>query len=206
MRPLRRSSVRSSRGHVRVDKSTDQAAWGLWALGAVVVLVGAIVVLQRVILPALRDDAPASSNRTWLEYAWTEQPVSREGVSQLADRLKDNGISRVYLEAAAWRRDGLLVEGEHVKAFVDALRGDYQDIEILLWLRMSGEEIADPVYRDSALALAQKAVHTWDFDGVQLNGRTILSGSESFIAMVRALNEAIGSPAVLSITVRTAAT
>jgi hypothetical protein len=166
-----------------------------------VLLVVIVLVVQRAILPALRDEESPGSNRTWLEYAWTVDPVIGDAVAQLADRLRDHEISRVYLEAAAWRRDGLMQEGAQAQAFVEALRDEFEGVEVLLWLRMSDQEIADEVHRDSALALAQKAVQTWGLDGVQLNSRAIPDGSESFIGMVRDLRTAVGDDALLSLTV-----
>ncbi len=201
MHYLRRSRIKSSRGHVRVEPASPWLEWGWWAVGAAVLLVVVVLVVQRVVLPAFRDEETAGSNRTWLEYAWTAEPVNDDAVSRLAKRLKDNEISRVYLEAAAWRRDGLLQEGDNAQAFVEALRRADSGVEVLLWLRMSGEEIANSVWRDSALALAQKAVQTWGLDGVQLNSRAIPDGSEAYINMVRGLNTAIGADAVLSLTV-----
>jgi len=186
---------------VRVEPASPWLEWGWWAVAAAVLLVVIVLAAQRVVLPALRGEEARGSNRTWLEYAWTVDPVNDDAVAKLAARLKENEISRVYLEAAAWRRDGLLQEGEHTQAFVEALRREYDGLDVLLWLRMSGEEIADPVWRDSALALAQKAVQTWGLDGVQLNSRAIPDGSESYIDMVRGLNTAIGAQAALSLTV-----
>jgi hypothetical protein len=54
--------------------------------------------------------------------------------------------------------------------------------------------------RETAIQLAQKAVQQWGFDGVQLNGRAVLNGSEAYVQLVRDLRTAIGSDAVLSVT------
>jgi hypothetical protein len=57
-------------------------------------------------------------------------------VRQLGQRLKANDIDRVYLEAAAWRTDGSLLEGENAADFGKALRDAYPKVQVLLWLRM----------------------------------------------------------------------
>lgn len=166
----------------------------------VLVVVGAIVITQAV-LPMMEDEEPQSSNRTWLEYAWTTTPPTQAAAQQLVRRLAENRIERVYLEVAAWRADGTLLEGEYVQALVQALRAADPGISLLAWLRMSGAEIAQPERQEAVRALAQKAVQQWGMDGVQLNGRAVFNGSDSYIQLVRALREDIGPDAVLSITV-----
>lgn len=201
MRFFRRSRLRSSRGHVRIEHTSPGVQWAVWAAAAVVVVVVAVMLITQVIAPALEDEESPGHNRTWLEYAWTSTPVNQDAVRQLAARLDDYHIDRVYVEAAAWRTDGTLLEGDHAAAFVAALRDASPKIEVLLWLRMSGEEITQPNRQMAAVDVAQKAVRQWDFDGVQLNGRTVFDNSEGFIQLVRDLRSAVGSDGLLSVTV-----
>ncbi len=201
VRYFRRSRLRSSRGHVRVDHVSPRAQWAVWAALAVALVVVVILVITQVIRPSLDQEDASSQNRTWLEFAWTTAPVNQDAVIQLARRLDDNDINRVYLEAAAWRTDGTLLDGEYAADFVRALREASPKIEVLLWLRMSGEEIAQPNRQMAAVDLAQKAVRQWDFDGVQLNGRAVIDGNEAYIQLVRDLRSAVGSGALLSVTV-----
>ena len=201
MRYFRRSRMRSSRGHVRIEHTSPWVQRGAWAAAAFAVLVVVTMVITQVIEPALDDKESSSQNRTWLEYAWTTSPVNQDAVRQLVQRLDENGISQVYLEAAAWRTDGTLLEGEYTADLVAALRDAWPKIEVLVWLRMSGDEVAQPNRQMAAVDLAQKAVRQWDFDGVQLNGRAIRDGSESYIQLVRDLRSAVGSEALLSVTV-----
>lgn len=201
MRWLRRSRLQSSRGHVRVEQGLPWDRWivaGGTLLGVIVVLV---IVITQVLLPLFEEKSTKTSNRTWLEYAWTTTSPSPAAVGQLAGRLKDHEIDRVYIEVAAWRADGVLLEGEYVNEFVHMLREAYPELTVLVWLRMTGEEIAIPERQAAVVTLAQKAVQQWDFDGVQLNGRAVYNASESFITLVRALREAIGETALLSLTV-----
>jgi hypothetical protein len=169
--------------------------WGIVAL----IVVAAVVVSQ--LLPDHERDKTPGDNRSWLEFALTDSPVNRDSVRQLAARLKDNQINTVYLESAAWLTDGSLREGAYAQAFADALRDADSDLKVLLWLRMSASQIADPNAQALALDLAGKAVREWGFDGAQLQGRAVEDGSESFTKMVRDLRGAIGSDAVLSVTV-----
>ncbi len=201
MRRLRRSRLQSSRGHVRVEQGLPWDRWlvaGGTLLGMIVVLV---VVITQAVLPLFEEEEVQTSNRTWLEYAWTTASPSPAAVDQLAQRLEDHEIDRVYVEVAAWRADGSLLEGEYVADFVRLLREAYPDLTVLAWLRMTGEEIANPERQAAVVTLAQKAVQQWDFDGVQLNGRAVYNGSESYITLVRALREVIGETALLSLTV-----
>lgn len=196
----RRSHVRSSRGHVRVEQSSAWIRRGVGAAAGLLVLVVVAVVITQFVLPAFEDDTPAGDNRTWLEYAWTTTPVNEDAVRQLGQRLESHAIHTVYLECAAWRADGTLLEGEYVGEFAGRLRAAYPGVKILLWLRMSGEEIGDSDRRAAAIALAEKAMREWKLDGVQLNSRAVRNNSETFIQLVRALRSAIGPDALLSVT------
>jgi hypothetical protein len=171
--------------------------WG----GAALVVVIVLIALVRQLWPSSEEVTARNHNRTWLEFAWTAEPVNQDAVEQLGKRLKSNEIDRVYLEAAAWRSDNTLIEGQHTSDFAQALRQTFPNLEILLWLRMSGEQIADAELRTLALNLVNKAVGEWNLDGVQINGRAIANGSDSYIQMLRDLRSTIGPESVLSLTV-----
>ncbi|RPJ01710.1 MAG: hypothetical protein EHM39_02910 [Chloroflexi bacterium] len=176
--------------------------WAPWGAGLLAVLIILYVLITRVIQSGSDEDNPPSGdNRTWLEYAWTSAPVNENAVQQLGERLGDNAITMVYLEASAWRTDGTLLEGQYAADFARSLRDAYPNIKVLLWLRMSGEEIAQDERRATAVDLARKAVSEWDFDGVQLNARTVLDNSDFYIQLVRDLRGAAGDDALLSLTV-----
>lgn len=193
--------MRSSRGHVRIERGPQWVQWAAWIGVGGLVLVALIAWVIPALFSSDDDGESPSGNRTWLEFAWTTTPVDSNAVRQLGARLQNNGIDWVYLEAAAWRSDASLIEGEHAASFAQALKDAYPEVKVLLWLRMSGQEIADDTRRTAVLGLARTAVQEWGFDGVQLNGRTVLNGSESFIDLVRALRDTIGSDALLSVTV-----
>ncbi|MBI5959042.1 MAG: hypothetical protein HY866_09925 [Chloroflexi bacterium] len=201
MRLYRRSRLRSSRGHVRVEQGSPWGVWAVWAGAVVVIALIIILLIQQIAGSVLKDDKKPSGNRTWLEFAWASTPLNEEAIQQLADRLKDNGIEVVYLEAAAWRTDGTLLEGEFAAQFASSIKEAYPGIKVLLWLRMSGPEIGEPERRAAVSVLAGKSVQEWGFAGVQLNGRAVANNSESFIELVRSLRSAIGSESMLSVTV-----
>jgi hypothetical protein len=173
----------------------------MWGGAILTLVVVAIIAITQIVLPRSDKKESLSDNRTWLEFAWTTAPANSNAVRQLGQRLKENAITRVYLEAAAWRTDGSLLEGEYAADFAKALRETDPGLKILLWVRMSGDEIAQAERRAAAVELAGKAVNQWDFDGVQLNGRAVMDGSESYIQLVRDLRGAIGPDALLSLTV-----
>jgi hypothetical protein len=200
LRAFRRSRLKSSRGHVRIEQGPPWVRWGTWAGGSIVLIIVIGVLISQFGLRGAHKEKVLSENRTWLEFEWTRVPANPDAVRQLGQRLKSNDIDRVYLEAAAWRTDGSLLEGENAADFVKALREAYPKIQVLLWLRMSGEEMGQAERRGTAVQLAQKAVQQWGFDGVQLNGRAVLNGSEAYVQLVRDLRSAIGPDAVLSVT------
>jgi hypothetical protein len=185
-----------------MDPASPVPPWVFWAGGGLVAVILAVLVITQAVLPAFEDEkAPSSDNRTWLEYEWTRAEVNQPAVASLAERLKDYAINRVYVEAAAWRTDGTLLEGDHAADFVSALHAADPNLQILVWLRMSGDEIAQANRRGVVIDLARKAVREWKFDGVQLNGRAVDTGSEAYIQLVRDLRDAVGSDALLSVTV-----
>lgn len=177
------------------------ATYGMWAVIAVIALVLLVVLITQVISPGSEGEKTNWHNRTWLEFQWVNGPVNPDGMAGLAERLSENQIDRVYVEGAAWLSDGTLLYGEYGQEFAEALRQAYPDVQILLWLRMTGDEIADAERRNRAVELARTSVWQWGFDGVQLNGFAVVNGSDSYVALLRALREAIGDTALLSATV-----
>jgi hypothetical protein len=173
----------------------------LWMAAAVAGVVLLILLITQVLLPAFDGEETPARNRTWLEYQWTSEPFSADAVQSLGERLADHAIDRVYVEAAAWLSDGTLLYGDHAEQFGQALRQASPKIEILLWLRMTGEQIADAAQREQVVALARTSVHEWAFDGVQLSGLGVANQSEAYVGLVRSLGDAIGEEALLSVTV-----
>lgn len=202
MRAYRRSQLRSSRGHVRMNKTPAWTPRSWWfGAAAVVLVVMAIIVWQSGSSDSKKTAAAADDNRTWLEFSWANDPINENAIQSLSEHLKSNQINMIYVEASAWRTDGSLVESEHAADLVESLRGSYPDLKILLWLRLSIDQIMDETTHDAVLALADKATKQWGFDGVQLNGRGVISGNEAYIELLRSLRDQIGSKAILSVTV-----
>jgi len=202
VRLKRGSRAYSRRGHVRVDEGGKWSRWVGVAFAFAAIVSAAALLIMEFVVPLLETRTSAfQNNRTWFEFdPWTVMPDGVQSAQAIAERLRDNRIGTVYLEAAAWLSDGTLQEGEYAAAFARELRAHYPALKVLVWVRMSGEQIADEVMRERALRLAQKAVFEWQFDGVQLNGYAIVNGSESYVQMIRALRETIGSDALLSVT------
>jgi hypothetical protein len=197
----RRSRLTSSRGHVRLEQGRGWSRWAAWAVLAGLGVVVLVVVVQQWVLPELDGDEIPSHNRTWLEFAWTTTPVNQEAVERLGERLAASAIDVVYLEASAWRDDGTLLEGEYARDFAEGLRAAYPDVRVLLWLRMSGAQIANADQQAAVVDLANRAVREWNFNGVQMNGRVVYSGDENLIQLLRTLRDTIGPDAMLSVTV-----
>lgn len=193
---------RSTRGHVRVE---ERARWPRLAgvgVSALIVVIAVGLLANEFVIPALNSQRDANrNNRTWFEFdPWAILPEGVESAEQIAGRLRDNRIGTVYIEGAAWLSDGALREGEQAAAFGQGLREHYPELRVLLWLRMSNEQIADKTLRERAIEMARKAVFDWQFDGVQLNAYAVANRSAAYVQLVRALREAIGVDAALSLT------
>lgn len=201
MRRGERRLARSTRGHVRVDEKGDWPRWAAIAAAALVLVIAGALVMSEIVAPALKSRGEISrSSRTWFEFdPWAALPDGVASAGQVVERLRENGIGTVYLEAAAWLSDGAVREGDHAAAFVQALREGYPGLRVLLWLRMSNDQIADATRRERAADLAQKAVFDWGFDGVQLQGYAVPNNSESYVQLVRKLRETIGADSILSL-------
>lgn len=197
-----RSRLRSSRGHVRVEQDARGVPRRV-ALAAVlaIALITALIVFQQILSSSDRITLGSEHNATWLEFAWTANAVSPDAVRQLGARLRDHAIDTVYVEASAWRTDGTLLEGQYVQDFVTTLREILPDVRVLLWLRMSVDQIANPDQQAMVVALADKALHQWGLDGVQLNGLAVASGSSSYVELLRSLRDLVGAEGLLSVTV-----
>jgi hypothetical protein len=173
----------------------------MWGVAAVIVVV-IIVFIAKQFTSSKDEQQVTSHNRTWLGFdPWTTEPVSQSAVQQLGDYLRDNYIDMVYLEVAAWNNDGALIEGEYASEFVQALHDTYPDVKVLVWLRMSGDQLAQPNARQAVLDLAARTVNEWNFDGAQLNCLGVTNGNSNYIQLVRDLRDTIGSDTVLSVTV-----
>ncbi len=182
----------------------SSAPWFGPALGVGAAIVGVILLIlliSQVVLPAFEDEEEPTHNRTWLEFKWTSEPFSPDAVQSLGERLAEHSIDRVYVEAAAWLSDGTLLYGDYAAQFGQALRQAYPKVEILLWLRMTAEQIANADQREQVVELARTSVREWGFDGVQLNGFGVVSQSESYVTLLRALGDALGGEVLLSVTV-----
>ncbi|MBN1681535.1 MAG: hypothetical protein JW966_14745 [Anaerolineae bacterium] len=202
MRLPRRSRLKSSRGHVRIEQGPHWYRRLVWGVSAITLIVVAGIVIVQFVMPALDDDVESfGHNRTWLEFAWTTTAVNQDAIRQLGQRLETNKIDVVYVEASAWRTDNSLLEGQYAAEFADALRAAYPELNVLLWLRVSGQQIAEPELRSSMIELSRKAVREWGYDGVQLNSRTIYNGDDNYIQLLRDLRAAVGDGALLSVTV-----
>ena len=198
---LRQTQTTSSRGHVRVEQGPNWTRWimGAVAIAATIALV--VVGVGRFVLPLFSDDEAVSENRTWLGYSWTSQPIDATALDALGERLRENEISRVYLEANAWRNDGSLVEGQYAASLAQGLRESYPGVEVLLWFRVSADQVGDADGRDVLLDFMTKSVREWGFDGVQIHARSIVNGSESYVSFLREVRETIGPDKLLSIAV-----
>lgn len=177
------------------------ATYGVWVLVAGIALVVLILLITQVLAPGSKQKTASSHNRTWLEFRWVSEPINPDGIAGLAERLSKNRIDRVYVEGAAWLADGSLLYGDYGKEFAQALRQAYPDVQILLWLRITGDQIIEADRRERAVELARTSVRDWGFDGVQLNSFAVVTGSDSYVALLRDLRAAIGDEALLSATV-----
>jgi hypothetical protein len=186
--------------HVRRPNNQSLPTWMI-ALAAIAGLIALGVLAQFIINAVGGDDTTeqAQSNRLWLDQRWTTETRSNAEWASLLQRIEDNRIETIYVETGAWRQDGTYREWAEAAAFRERMDEAASDVDVLLWIWYEPATHANDVSQTALRTYATQAIETWGYDGLHLQGYTILNESQNYLDFVTGLNEALGNR-TLSIT------
>ena len=178
---------RSTRGHVRRTKKSLP-----WWLVVVALAIGAIGIwgLVQIFWSGNPIENQSSyRNRTWLNADnWTQNQPNQSQVDALVDRLHENNIDRIYVEAGTWYLDGTFQEYSFAEEFRDLMNEADPDIEVLVWIWVTSEFYTNSNTRVSAVSFAETALRDWGYNGVHLQGYSVYDDSQTYVQLVRSLD------------------
>lgn len=186
--------------HVRRPGQEGLPIWMI-ALAGVVALV-AVVLLVRIVISAVDGDnttEQAQSNRLWLDQRWAQGNISNDDWMTLRQRIADNRIDRIYVETGAWRQDGSYRPWESAESFRTRMNDIASDVDVLVWIWYEPASHANTASQASALSYISTAIETWGYNGVHIQGYSILNESRSYLAFIESINTLVGNR-ILSIT------
>ena len=188
--------------HVRRRQEPSQLPSWMIIVAGVVALV-AIGFLVRVVINAISDDdvtERAQSNRLWLDESWTNTPVSNAQMATLVQRLNEHRIEMVYVETGAWREDDIYRAWKSPADFRQQLQDVAPNVKALVWIWYEPARHANNTSQQSIFDYIETAIDQWGYDGVQIQGYTVLNESPGYLSFVQELHEALPGNSILSIT------
>jgi hypothetical protein len=181
-------------------------------LVALVVLAGACL-LYLGYAPA-GDAAPHpfnhDRNAVWLEHRWLERDQPDADMAALLATLAGRGIVYVYPHLIPFNPAGQLPEHsrEQMRAFLATARRVAPEMKVLPWVgglragwrrqRPGTVDLADLGQRQRIVAECRGLIDE-GFDGIHLNVEPVDDGNDDFLALLRALQPAVGPGRVLSL-------
>ncbi len=180
---------------------------GCLLAAGLVLAVGSAAVAALLFLILLRPAAPVGSNAIWLGIDWGQQAQTDEDVQRLAKLLRAEGIGTVYIWTTWLQADGTwsATTFPTIRAFVDQFRRFYPEARLDAWIGIPAEvpeyRLDDTDVHDTVAAFAAQALTEYGFDAVHLNTEPVWSEDENFLDLLRAVRQAIGDEAILSVAV-----
>ncbi len=180
---------RSTRGHVRRTKQSMP-----WWIVVIVAIIGIIGVwgLVQIFLPGVQDTELSDyHNRAWLGAGnWTQTEPNRTQVEAMVDRLHENNIDMIYVEAGFWDPTDLsYVEHNFAEQFREMVHEIDPDMKVLVWIYIEQRDLyTNSSSRINYISFAERAMRDWDYDGVHLQAYDVVDESESFVQFVRSLD------------------
>jgi Glycosyl hydrolases family 18 len=149
-------------------------------------------------------------NAVWLEHRWLEKPQPPEAVQALFTGLRRRGISYAFPHLIPFGPDGQLPphNRDEMRSFLAVARREAPDMKVLPWVggvragyrrtRAGTVRLDDLGQRQHIVAECRGLVDE-GFDGVHVNIEPVNDGNVDFLALLRALRNAVGKDRVLSI-------
>jgi hypothetical protein len=149
-------------------------------------------------------------NAVWLEHRWLERAHGEREMEDLLGGLQARGVAYVYPHLIPFDRQGKLPphDREQMRRFLQVARRVAPQVKVLPWVgglrvgyrrqRAGSVELTDLMQRQQMVAECRGLIDE-GFDGVHLNVEPVDSGNHDFLALLRALRNAVGEGNILSI-------
>jgi hypothetical protein len=149
-------------------------------------------------------------NAVWLEHRWLEKTQPPEQAEALFAGLRRRGVSYAFPHLIPFGPDGQLPlhSRDQMRTFLAAARREAPEMKVLPWVggvragyrrtRPGNLRLDDLGQRQRIVAECRGLVDE-GFDGVHVNIEPVNDGNVDFLALLRALRNAVGKDRVLSV-------
>jgi hypothetical protein len=149
-------------------------------------------------------------NAVWLEHRWLEREHADAVHEALFAKLKSHGVHYAYPHLIPFNSAGRLPvhSREQMRRFLEAARRTAPELKLLPWVgglrvgyrrqRQGSLDLADLGQRQRIVAECRGLIDE-GFDGIHLNVEPVDDGNVDFLALLRALRNAVGHEHVLSL-------
>ncbi|GII55017.1 membrane protein [Planotetraspora thailandica] len=136
----------------------------------------------------------------WMGHAWVDGRKTAADVDRLAARIRQSGISDVYVHSGPFGADGTLPPDKYPNArnFLKWWQEKLPGVRVSAWLGQVVDEdvdghvdLADPATRARIVAGA-KALTDLGFDGVHYDFEPVPDGDPAFLSVLKETRRAVG--------------
>ncbi|HNT29565.1 MAG TPA: hypothetical protein PKL83_01285 [bacterium] len=162
------------------------------------------------ILRLQEEDMPfepaTACHAVWLAHDWIEEEQTDVDIQALADRLRDAGVTCVYLHTTPLNADGSLdtTRAQYLVPFVTAIKEKYPKLTLYAWMgiltdRYDSPSIGTKFYLSdyptmrAIRATALELVDSYGLDGVHLDIEPVLSGSAEYLVTLASLHDTLNN-------------
>jgi len=149
-------------------------------------------------------------NAVWLEHRWLEKPQPPEQAAALFAGLHRRGVSYAFAHLIPFGPDGQLPphNRDQMRAFLATARKEAPEVKVLPWVggvragyrrTRAGTVRLDDLGQRQRIVAECRGLVDEGFDGIHLNIEPVNDGNVDFLALLRALRNAVGKDHVLSV-------
>jgi hypothetical protein len=185
-------------------------AVGILAVPAILVGGGAAFLLRDPAIDTRPHPFNQDRNGAWMEHRWLTRPQTREEMAAALRDLARRGVTNVFPHLIPFDREGRLPghDRDQMRAFIAVAREVAPRMRVLPWVgglrvgyrrSVKGSiDLGDLRQRQRIVAECRGLLDE-GFDGIHLNIEPVPSGSDEFLALLRALRPAMGESGILSV-------
>ena len=142
--------------------------------------------------PAINQQGSQGQNALWASHRWVGEDHTLSEYAQLADELRQNGITEVFFHVGPLTAEGTIDQERFPNAalLIEKLRALYPEVRAQAWIgqvEVAGGgplDLSDQQVRDGVVATATGFLDM-GFDGVHYNIEPVSSGDRDFIDLLR---------------------